>query len=168
MNNYRAGCGRRFWLVGIEPLRHWPPLARAVGHPEWINDNRFADPRSRAANATELIAELDAIFGSRTLEEWAEEFAKEPELFWAPINDPEDLLGDPAFHSSGSLVEVPDESTGTLMISTPVDFHGSPWAPRGTAPSLGQHTAEVLSELGRTPEEVQALIQAGVVVVSED
>ena len=54
------------------------------------------------------------------------------------------------------------------MISTPVDFHGSPWEPRGTAPSLGQHTAEVLSELGRTPDEVQALIQAGVVVVSED
>ena len=168
MNNYQAGCGRRFWLVGIEPLRHWPPLARAVGRPEWVDDPRFADPRSRAENATELIAELDAIFGSRTLEEWAEEFANEPELFWAPINDPEDLLGDPAFHSSGSLVEVPDESTGTLMISTPVDFRGSPWAPRSTAPSLGQHTAEVLSELGRTPEEVQALIQAGVVVVSED
>ena len=167
MNNYRAGCGRRFWLVGIEPLRHWPPLARAVGRPEWIDDERFADPRSRAANATELIADLDAIFAGRSLDEWAEEFAKEPELFWAPINEPDDLLGDPAFHSSGSLVEVPDESTGTLMISTPVDFHGSPWAPRGTAPSLGQHTTEVLVELGRSAEEITELAESGVVVIGD-
>ena len=167
MNNYRAGCGRRFWLVGIEPLRHWPPLARAVGRPEWIDDERFVDPRSRAANATELIAELAAIFDGRSLDEWAEEFAKEPELFWAPINEPDDLLGDPAFHSSGSLVEVPDESTGTLMISTPVDFHGSPWAPRGTAPSLGQHTTEVLVELGRSAEEITELAESGVVVIGD-
>jgi crotonobetainyl-CoA:carnitine CoA-transferase CaiB-like acyl-CoA transferase len=167
MNNYRAGCGRRFWLVGIEPLRHWPPLARAVGRPEWIDDERFVDPRSRAANATELIAELDAIFDGRSLDEWAEEFAKEPELFWAPINEPDDLLGDPVFHSSGSVVEVPDESTGTLMISTPVDFHGSPWAPRGTAPSLGQHTTEVLVELGRSAEEIAELAESGVVVIGD-
>ena len=44
MNNYTAGDGRRFWLVGLEPARHWEPLARAVGRPEWIDDERYATP----------------------------------------------------------------------------------------------------------------------------
>ena len=42
MNNYTAGDGRRFWIVGLEVERHWPPLARAVGHPEWLTDERFS------------------------------------------------------------------------------------------------------------------------------
>ena len=44
MNNYTAGDGRCFWIVGLEAERHWPPLARAVGHPEWLTDPRFATP----------------------------------------------------------------------------------------------------------------------------
>ena len=51
INNYTAGDGRRFWIVGLEGDRHWPPLARCVGHPEWIDDPRFATARDRAVNA---------------------------------------------------------------------------------------------------------------------
>ena len=42
INNYTAGDGRRFWIVGLEGDRHWPPLARAVGRPEWLDDPRYA------------------------------------------------------------------------------------------------------------------------------
>ena len=88
MNNYTAGCGRRFWIVGLDGERHWPPLARAVGHPEWLTDERFARPGNRAANAAELITMLDGIFATRTLDEWSEVFEGEPDFFWAPINTP--------------------------------------------------------------------------------
>jgi len=162
MNNYRAGCGRRFWIVGLEGERHWPPLARVVDHPEWLEDERFARPGPRAANATELIAMLDEAFATRTLDEWAEAFAAEPDFFWAPVNEPDDLLGDPAFHGSGALVDVPDEVSTTTMVASPVDFRGTPWAPRSTAPDIGQHTREVLAELGRTDAEIDALVAAGV------
>ena len=54
INNYTAGDGRRFWIVGLEGERHWPPLARAVGHPEWLTDPRFATARDRAVHAAEL------------------------------------------------------------------------------------------------------------------
>jgi len=54
MNNYATGDGRRFWIVGLEVDRHWPPLCRAVGKVEWLDDPRFADARSRAVNAVEL------------------------------------------------------------------------------------------------------------------
>lgn len=152
INNYVAGCGRRFWIVGLEGERHWPPLARAVGREEWLEDERFATPAGRAQNAAELIGMLDEIFAGRTLDEWAEIFAGEEDFFWAPVNTIEDLLADPQMRPSGALVDVPDGTgagSGTTMIASPVDFHGSPWAPRGLAPALGEHTEEILGELGR-------------------
>jgi len=147
MNNYTAADGRRFWIVGLEADRHWPPLCRAVGHPEWLADSRFATARDRARNSRELIAVLDEIFAARTLAEWAEIFDGEPELFWAPVNSMEDVLGDEQFHAAGGLVDVPDGDGSLPMVATPADFHGTPWAPRSAAPKLGEHTEEVLTEL---------------------
>ncbi len=164
MNNYRAGDGRPFWLVGLDPERHWPPLCRVVGRPEWLDDPRFAGPRARRENAAELTAELDAIFATRTLDEWAESFDAEPDLFWTPVLTPEELLADPQFAASGGIVEVPDAMSTTPMIATPADFSDTPWAPRGPAPALGQHGREILAELGRTPAAVDELVRRGVVV----
>jgi crotonobetainyl-CoA:carnitine CoA-transferase CaiB-like acyl-CoA transferase len=147
MNNYAAGDGRRFWIVGLEIDRHWPPLARAVGRAEWLADPRFADARGRAVNAVELIAELDRIFATKSLDEWAEIFAREPDFFWSPVNSVEDVVADEQFHAAGGMVEVPDGNAAVSMVATPADFHGTPWAPRWTAPKLGEHTDEVLAEL---------------------
>ena len=148
MNNYATGDGRRFWIVGLEGERHWPPLARAAGHPEWMeDDHRYATPLGRFENARELIGTLDEIFLTKTLDEWAAIFATEPDFFWAPLNTLEDLVADPQFQAAGGLVDVPDGDSTTTMAATPVDFHGTPWAPRSMAPELGQHTDEVLAEL---------------------
>ena len=114
VNNYTAGDGRAFWIVGLEGARHWPALARAVGRPEWLTDERFAEPIGRARNARELIAELDAIFATRPLDEWAEAFDAEPDLFWSPVNTVEDLVSDEQFHAAGGVVEVPDEDGGLV------------------------------------------------------
>ena len=111
-----------------------------------------------------MIGELDKIFATRTLDEWAEIFNSEPDLFWAPVNSPDDLLADQTFSGSGALLDVPDGSTGTLMISTPVDFHGTPAEPRSLAPKLGEHTAEILKELGLSESEIDSMHSSGIVV----
>lgn len=147
MNNYTAGDGRRFWIVGLEGERHWPALCRAVGRPEWLDDPRFSTGRSRAANAVDLIGELDEIFATRPLDEWAKAFAQEPDFFWSPINSIEDVMADEQFHASGGVVYVPDGDAGASMVATPADFHGTPWQPRSAAPRLGEHTGEILAEL---------------------
>ena len=147
MNNYAAGDGRRFWIVGLEGDRHWPPLCRAVGRPDWLHDPRFRDARARAANGAQLIAELDEIFATRSLDEWADVFAGEPDFFWSPVNTIEDVVADEQFHAAGGIVDVPDGQASIAMVATPADFHGTPWAPRSVAPQLGQHTDEVLAEL---------------------
>ena len=163
VNNYRAGDDRWFWIVGLEGDRHWPPLARAVGHPEWMDDPRFATALDRAVNHTDLTALLDEAFATKSLDEWSEVFATEPDMFWAPVNDPYDVIADPQLQAAGGLVEVPDEFGTTTMIATPADFHGTPWAPRWIAPKLGEHTVEVLRGLGRTDEQIEALRTSGVV-----
>lgn len=146
-NNYRTADGRRFWLTGIEPERHWPALARAVGHPEWIRDERYATPLGRHLHAAELIAELDAIFAAKPLAQWAAIFAEEPDMFWTPVNTVDDLVADPQFRAAGGLVEVPDGISTTTMVATPADFLGTPSQPAYTAPQLGEHTEEVLTEM---------------------
>jgi crotonobetainyl-CoA:carnitine CoA-transferase CaiB-like acyl-CoA transferase len=164
INSYRDSEGRWFWLVGLEGDRHWPPLCRAVGHPEWLDDERFADLASRAANASELIARLDEIFATRTRDEWADVFAAEPELWWAPVQNLEEVLADPQVMAAGGLVEVPDGAGTTLLPATPADFAGTPAPPpRCAAPGHGEHTDEVLGSLGRDAAAIERLRAAGVV-----
>jgi len=167
LNNYRAGDGRSFWIVGLEGDRHWPALARAVGHPEWITDPKFADAGGRAQHAGELIGRLDEIFAERPLADWAAAFAEEPELFWSPVNSIEDVVGDEQFHAAHSVVEVPDEDGSLSMLATPVDFGGRPPVPRWRAPRLGEHTRQVLGEVGLDTEAVGSLVSDGVAATGE-
>jgi crotonobetainyl-CoA:carnitine CoA-transferase CaiB-like acyl-CoA transferase len=150
MNNYAAGDGRRFWIVGLQASRHWPPLCRAVGRPGWLTDPRFDTAQSRATNPVELIAELDEIFATKPLDEWAKVFAGEPDFFWSPINSIEDVVADEQFHAAGGVVYVPNDDSSVPMVATPADFHGTPWEPRSAAPTLGEHTDEILAEIGRS------------------
>jgi len=161
INNYQDRDGRWFWLVGLEGDRHWPPLARAVGHPEWVEDARFADARSRAANAAELIALLDAIFATKTREEWGAIFDAEHELWWAPVQTIDEVLADPQAHAAGGFVEVPDGVATTLLPATPADFHGTPIEHRHMAPAHGEHGEELMRELGKTAAEIAALRASG-------
>lgn len=147
MNNYVAGDGRRFWIVGLQGSRHWPSLCRAVGRQDWLADPHFDTAQARAANSVELVTELDEIFATKSLEEWAKVFAGEPDFFWSPINSLEDVVADEQFHAAGGVVYVPDGDGGAPMVATPADFHGTPWAPRSAAPQLGEHTDEILAEL---------------------
>lgn len=146
MNNYTAGDGKRFWIVGLDVARHWPALCRSVGRQEWLT--RYPTPRDRFTHARDIIAELDAIFATRTLSQWEQVFAGEPDFFWSPLNSLDDVVADEQFHAAGGIVYVPEDDSSTPMVASPADFSATPWQPRGPAPELGQHTAEILAELG--------------------
>ncbi len=164
INNYRAKDGKWFWVVGLEADRHWPPLCRAAGHPEWVSDPRFKTARDRAVNAEALIAALDAVFATRTREEWAAIFDSIEDMWWAPVQDLEEVIADPQVRAGGGFCEVPDDGVTATFPATPADFSGTPWTPRWMAPRLGQHTDDVLRELGKSAAEVMKLRELGAVV----
>jgi crotonobetainyl-CoA:carnitine CoA-transferase CaiB-like acyl-CoA transferase len=163
VNNYTAGDGSRFWVVGLEGERHWPPLARAVDRPDWLTDERFETTLARHRNGVELVRLLDEIFATRPLSEWAEIFDAEPDFFWSPIQTVEDLLSDEQFLAAGGLVEVPDEHGTQMMIATPADFGVEGIKPRFRAPRLGEHTREVLEGLGYDESQIASLESVGAV-----
>ncbi|MGE4652090.1 MAG: CoA transferase [Myxococcota bacterium] len=163
VNCYHDSEGRWFWIVGLEAERHWPPLCRAVGQPEWIDDPRFVGAKERALNSAELIGELDAIFATRSRDEWGERFDAEEDLWWAPVQNAQEAVADPQVQAAGGIVEVPDGPTTTRLPATPVDFGGTPSAQRWMAPEHGQHSAEILQGLGHAEDRLADLRARGII-----
>jgi crotonobetainyl-CoA:carnitine CoA-transferase CaiB-like acyl-CoA transferase len=162
INGYRAQ-DRWFWLLGLQGQRHWPDLVRAVEKPEWLDDPRFATMAARREHARELIAALDAVFAERTLAEWIPRFDAAG-LWWAPVQTALELTQDPQAAAAGTFVDVPLNEGGTArMVATPLDFSGTPWAPAGPTPECGQHTEELLLELGFDWERIGALKEKGAI-----
>jgi crotonobetainyl-CoA:carnitine CoA-transferase CaiB-like acyl-CoA transferase len=160
---YRAKDDRWFWLLGLQGQRHWPDLLRAIERPEWLDDERFATMRARREHVTELIPLLDEVFASRTLAEWGEAFDRAG-MWWAPVQSTTEVIADPQAEAAGAWVDVPVAEGGTArMVATPVDFSDTRWAPAGASPECGQHTEEVLLELGYDWERIGTLKEAGVI-----
>jgi len=160
---YRAGDGRWFWLLGLQGDRHWPDLVRAVGRPEWLADPRFASMRARREHCAELVGLLDAIFATRPLAEWGAVFDREG-MWWAPVQTTEEIVADPQAEAAGAWVDVPRPDGGSVrMLASPADFSATRSQPRAVAPELGQHTEEILLELGYDWESIAALKEKGAI-----
>ena len=162
INGYTAGDGQRFWVLGLQGDRHWPDVVRAVDRPEWLDDPRYATLLLRWEHSAELVAELDAIFATRPMAKWAAIFDRE-DVWWAPVQAAHETLVDPQARAAGGIVDVPSDADPVAMVATPVDFGGTPWAPRSMPPEAGQHTEEVLLELGYEWDRIIELKDANVI-----
>jgi crotonobetainyl-CoA:carnitine CoA-transferase CaiB-like acyl-CoA transferase len=163
ITGYTAGDGRRFWLLGLQGDRLWPDLLRAIGRPEWATDPRYDSMAARFANSAELIAELGEVFATKPLDAWTEIFDAE-DVWWAPVQHAHELLQDEQARAAGGFVQVPVPGSDPIeMVATPVDFAGTPWAPRGTAPEYAQHTEELLLELGYDWDRIIELKDLGAI-----
>ena len=159
---YQAGDGRWFWLLLLQGDRHWPDLCRAIEREDLQRDPRFADIALRGQNAPALVEELDRVFATKSLEEWGKVFDRE-DVWWAPVKSINEVVDDPVAHEAGAFVEVPGPDGPTLMVATPADFYGTPGGPQGLPPELGQHTEEVLLELGYDWDRIVALKEGGAI-----
>ncbi len=158
-----GAADRRFWMLGLQGERHWPDVIRAVGRPEWATDERYADMTARFVNSGELVAELNEIFATKTLEAWGEIFDRE-DVWWAPVQHAHETVDDPMCHSAGGFVEVPIEGSDPVtMVATPADFFGTPGGPRRGSPEHGQHTEELLLEMGYDWDRIIELKDIGAI-----
>lgn len=161
-NSYRAGCGRWLWLIGLEADRHWPDVCRAIGRPDLLTDPRTKDIVARRENGPEVVALLEQELAKRSLAEWAEVFERE-HVWWAPVQTCDEIANDPQVRACGGVVPFDAPAGLPEQLATPVDFLGTPWEAARTAPEAGQHTEEVLLELGRDWDEIAALKERKVI-----
>jgi crotonobetainyl-CoA:carnitine CoA-transferase CaiB-like acyl-CoA transferase len=169
INVYRTADEKWFWLLGVEADRLWPKLLAAIDRKPWGDDDRWRTARDRRHNCKELIAELDELFATGTRDEWTARF-DEHDVWWAPVQTPSEVVADPAAEAAGGFVDVPTPDGAAMgtgetvrMVSSPVDFSHTPWEARGPVPSLGQHTEEVLLELGYDWDRIIELKETGAI-----
>jgi crotonobetainyl-CoA:carnitine CoA-transferase CaiB-like acyl-CoA transferase len=160
--NYTCKDGRAVWLLGLQGDRHWPDVCRALGREDWLADERYATIATRFANCAALVHEIEAVMATKTLEEWAPILDRE-DVWWAPVQTLAEVVEDPVMAEAGAWVDVPTPDGPAKMVASPMDFSGTPWQPRGPSPEFGQHTEEVLLELGHDWDQIIALKEAGVI-----
>ena len=108
-----------------------------------------------------LVAELDDAFGGLDFEDIARRL-DEVDLVWAPVQTPAQVAADPQVAAAGALIDVEDGQGGTYRSpAAPARFPGADATVRPAAPGLGQHTREVLAEIGYAPAEIEAMLASG-------
>jgi crotonobetainyl-CoA:carnitine CoA-transferase CaiB-like acyl-CoA transferase len=147
MNSYRTKDGRWFFFTCLEADRHLDKVLRALGRDGLADDPRFESARALRSNRTEVIAVLDEIIATESLDVWAERFEREG-VWWAPARGPAQVLDDPQLAANDAFVELLEEGAPPQRsVNGPVTFSDAPVRPSTPAPHLGQHTDEVLAEL---------------------
>jgi crotonobetainyl-CoA:carnitine CoA-transferase CaiB-like acyl-CoA transferase len=153
-NSYRAADDRWLFLVGVQASRQLPKVLTAIGRTDLLEDPRFASARDLARNRREVIAILDQAFARHPLEHWAKAL-DDHDVFWAPVQTPAEVLADPQARATGAWVKI--EEAGTESVDSPVSFDGLHRTTAAGPPRAGQHTHEVLAELGYSAEEIEGL-----------
>jgi formyl-CoA transferase len=143
--------------------QNWKRTAEAIGHPEWVSDPGYDTPRARADKIFDIFAEIEKWLADKTKWE-AVDILRKWEVPCAPVMSMKDLAYDPDLRKSGTIVEVEQQGRGTyLTVGSPVKF--SAFTPEITgAPLLGEHSDEVLAELGYDGPAIAALREQEVIL----
>jgi crotonobetainyl-CoA:carnitine CoA-transferase CaiB-like acyl-CoA transferase len=163
VNNFKTKDDRFMSFIMLESDRFWADLVTKIGHPELADDPRFVDSVARAKNCQECCVTLDEIFATRTLEEW-KPIMNTVDGVWAPVQTADELLVDPQVVANDYIREVTSAGGTTFrMVASPLQFDEQP--PDLTrAPDHGEHTDEVLQELGLDMDAILDLKLKGAVL----
>ena len=140
--------------------KDWPTFAAIAGRPDLVDDERFATGRARRENSPLLVAELDAAFATMSFDDIAAKLDAE-DMVWSPVQTPAQVAADPQVMASGAIVQVEDGEGGTYPSpAAPARFPGADATVRPRSPHLGEHTREVLAEIGYSEAEIEAIFAA--------
>lgn len=159
-NSFRTSDGRWLYLVCLQADRFWAELCQLIDRGDLADDSRFIDAPTRAKNAAECVRELDATFAQRKLADW-EQALESFSGVWAPALEPLELHHHPQVEANHYLPRARNASGRDYRLPAPPMQFGSPVQPSGPAPEAGQHTEEILIDLGRSWEEISELRAAG-------
>lgn len=161
-NRYPCGDGK--WIVLNMPEESaWAKLCQVIGRDDWLQDERLQDLRGRFRNMPELVAGIDEALAHKTRDQWGEIFDAEG-MIWGPVLGLHEVATDEQADAIGLFPEIESDRIGTYRsVGVPMRFATAEVGPKGPAPTLGEHTAEVLRDAGLTDDEVAALRDDGAV-----
>jgi crotonobetainyl-CoA:carnitine CoA-transferase CaiB-like acyl-CoA transferase len=150
------------WVVaGCPKEKFWQRLAGIVGHPEWVDDPRFATFADRERNRAELLGLLEPLFLEKTSAEWLEQMYA-ANIPCGPVNDVAQALADPHTAARGMIIETDHPRYGRLRLPATAVRAGSTPVPPGRAPQRNEDFTHVVTELiGYTDERISELVAAG-------
>ena len=128
-----------------------------------MEDSRFIDPQMRALNRPLLIELIGAEIIKQPLAYW-EKRLKENDVPCSPVNTIDKVVEQPQVRARDMIQEIDLEGLGMMsMAGLPIKFSESPGSVRLPPPRLGQHTAEILTEMGYAPEQINVLAEQGAI-----
>ena len=134
----------------------WKDICAVIGRPEWLTDPRYATPKARLPHLMEIFDKIEEWTKTKTKFE-AMDILNEHDIPCGPILSMKELAEEPSLRKTGTVVEVDHPTRGKyLTVGNPIKLSDSPTEVR-RSPLLGEHTDQVLAELGYTKEQVTAL-----------
>ena len=162
-NHYRCKDDKWLAIAHLDPDRYWPNICKALDVKELEHDPRFNTIRARGENARELVSILDQRFATKTRDEWSEILKKEGCIF-TPILTPSEVTNDPQALANSYFTYLDDPEWGkTKMVGFPWDFSDTPASIQRKAPGFGQHTDEILLDLGYSRDRIEEFRKEGLV-----
>lgn len=161
--SYQTQDNRWVLLALIQEDKNWPDFARAIERLDLLADPRFADANGRHANSEALVAELDRVFGARPLAHW-KTVLDAARLPYGVVQIAEEIVNDPQLLANQILAPIADGGANPILtVDSPVVVEESPKVRPRVAPELGEHTEQVLEELGFNPAQIDELRANGVI-----
>lgn len=160
-------CADNNWIIIIIITdEEWMKLTRAMDVEHLANHPHFATVIARTQNSTEMFQILEDIFSTKTRDEWVNIF-QQHDVPSAPIINPFEVFTHPQIIENEMLVEINQPGVGKLvMMNSPFRLSGSPKVIIKPAPRPGEHTAEILKELGYSKTQINNLSLKGIVKIA--
>jgi crotonobetainyl-CoA:carnitine CoA-transferase CaiB-like acyl-CoA transferase len=151
------------WInIGAANQTNWERLVQLIGAPELNEDPRFSVNTGRMANLEALTEILNAVFRQKSTGEWLE-LLEDGGFPAGPVLSISEMHADPQTRARDMVVATDHPVAGRVeTLGLPVKFDRTPGGIRCAAPTLGQHTREVLAEYGYDAGEIEAFLAAGV------
>jgi crotonobetainyl-CoA:carnitine CoA-transferase CaiB-like acyl-CoA transferase len=162
-NYYQCRDGK--WLIlAMMGEHYWPLFCKTVGLEDLIARPVFESMEKREQNCEELVSILDDLFAGKSREEWIGILNTERDLIYSVVNDMDDVVRDPQVTANRYIVDFDHPVFGPIKyFGFPVHFSETPMAIQREAPELGQHTEEVLLEVGYNWEDIGLMKDEGVI-----
>jgi len=152
-----------YLIVGILNERFWANLCRSLGRNDWLADPRYMTNRERVQNRNALLAELKSIIRAQPIENWEAQFGQ----FDVPhcrVNSFESLFAHPQLQYEQTVAPIRHPKAGNLkVIDQPGRLSLFPDVTHLPPPFLGEHSRDILAELGFAETEIKDLENCGVI-----